>query len=186
MIDRTNRVVLSVLGLLLVALGVVGLLAAAAVIALPQPSQAAATAESQIGANVALWVAGAVIVGLILLWLGLRWALAQLRVPALSRPGDLTVETTPRGATRLDADALERVTALELRRLDGVDDASARLVEREPVTLRCALQVPVDRNPHALAAAAEDVRQHASDALSAPVAWYLDLQLVGRSQPRVR
>lgn len=147
MSDTGNRVVLGLLGLLLLAAGVIGLLAGAGLAPLLEPSRIYAELLSGFQARADLWwpvsVAAAVVVAL----LGLVWALRQLVV---RRPGgsvgDVVVRSADdRGRTSVAASSLASVAAMDLRRVPGVLDSTARLVNHpHRPDLRARLDVRPD------------------------------------------
>jgi len=133
--DRLNRVLLSVLGTLLVGAGTFGLLRGSGVVGgegtdpVVSPWQRAEGGERQV-LLLGLLAATAVL----LIWLGLRWLLAQL-------PKDPSVAVVPLGRTEhasrvhVSARAVADALATDVRALGGVTDATARVVAERPLTL---------------------------------------------------
>src|ERR671917_286790 len=80
-IDARNRSLLSLLGLLLIAVGVVGILLRAAVLVLPEPGELwRRTGDLAVGYE---WVVSTalIVLGLLLLWLGWRLLRSQFATP---------------------------------------------------------------------------------------------------------
>ncbi|CAN5150575.1 hypothetical protein BH20ACT9_BH20ACT9_16370 [soil metagenome] len=160
MSDTANRVVLGLLGLLLLAAGVVGLLAGAGLAPLLEPSQIYAELLSGFQARADLWwpvsVAAAVVVAL----LGLVWALRQLVVRRTGGSvGDLVVGSADdRGRTSVPATSLASVAAMDLRRVPGVLDSTARLVnDPHRPDLRARLDVRPDADLSEVRRGADEV-----------------------------
>jgi hypothetical protein len=127
--DRTNRIVLLLLALLLIA---VGADAGAASIG----AYGAATRHSHLMANPTgdfigargawLWPVAAVAAAIVVL-LALRWLLALLF--STDRTGDLPISrASSAGSTTLAAGALTEAVAQEIESYRGVDSARARLI----------------------------------------------------------
>lgn len=127
--DRTNRSVLTLLAVILLAAGVAGAL-------LSYGAFGASTAKKHlldnsisdyIGRNsVWFWIAAAVL-GLILAYIGVRW-LFTLSF-STDRVNDLTVDNTKEsGHTTLTSSALTRALVEEVESYHGVHSANARLI----------------------------------------------------------
>jgi hypothetical protein len=126
-IDRRNRSWLSTLGVVLLAIGVVGLLLRAAVLVLPEPGRLwRDTGDAAVGYE---WIVSTtlIVLGLILLWIGWRLLRSQFSSPT-TPVHELTLQRQERGRTVVPADAVSRALARDVERLPGVQDASARLV----------------------------------------------------------
>lgn len=134
--DRLNRALLSALGALLVVLGAFGLLRGAGAVAgegtdpVVSPWQRAEGRERQ-----ALLLCLLAAVALLLIWLGLRWLLAQL--PKDQSVADITLDRTEH-ATRVQvsAKAVADALAADVRSIGGVTEASARVVRERPLTIQ--------------------------------------------------
>lgn len=133
--DRLNRTVLVLVGLLLTGLGTAGLLRGAGVFGgegrdvVISPWLRAEARERQ-----ALLLALLAVAGVVLMWLGFCWLTAQL--PTDRSVGTVTLGRTEH-ATRVDvsARAITDALAADVRRVDGVTDASARVVREDPLTI---------------------------------------------------
>lgn len=126
-VNAVNRFVLGLLGLLLVAAGVLGLLVSFDVLGdsgaplLPQAARDFSDDQPW------FWWAVAAVCLLVSLF-GLLWLLAQLRSDRVSRL-DLTSDDRD-GQTTVHASALTDAVEAEVEALRGVLDASARLLDR--------------------------------------------------------
>lgn len=127
--DRTNRVMLVVLALLLIAVG--GASLAASFGTLGGAVQHRPLSVNRVGTFISdngdwLWPLIAVIAGAVVLF-ALRWLLALL--VSTDRLGDLNVAAQPgMGTTTLDTGALTDAVAAEIRTYQGVDSARARMI----------------------------------------------------------
>lgn len=133
--DRLNRTLLSLLGVLLVGLGAFGLLRGAGAFggegadAIVSPWLRAEARERQVWL-VPLVAAGAIV----LLWLGLSWLLAQL--PRTPRVHQVTLGRTEHATVvAVRAVALAEALAADVRRVEGVTEANARVVREQPLTI---------------------------------------------------
>jgi hypothetical protein len=126
--DRVNRVLLALLGLLLLAAGVAGLLVGSGALGddlgdrRVLPDDTARFVDDNAGW---LWPVAAA-VGLLLALIALRWLLAQLRTDRVEDI-DLT-EYRNRGEVHVDAAALTDALVDAVEQCPGVDSASARLI----------------------------------------------------------
>lgn len=133
--DRLNRALLTLLGLLLVALGAAGLLRGAGVFGGDGSDPVISSWLRAEGRNnqvlLLSLLAGAAVV---LIWLGLRWLMAQL--PKDRTVGHLSLEPTEH-ATSLDvsANAVTDALTADVRRIGGVTEATARVVRERPLTI---------------------------------------------------
>ncbi len=133
--DRLNRTLLVLIGLLLVGLGLLGLLRGAGVLGgdaddpIISPWLRAEARERQV-----LLLSLAAAAGVVLIWLGFCWLTAQL--PKDRPVSDITLGRT-KHATRVQvsAKAITEALAADVRRLNGVTDASARVVRGQPLTI---------------------------------------------------
>lgn len=130
--DRLNRGLLALVGLLLLALGTAGLLlgrGGGGADAVVSPWLRGWARDRQAPLLVALAA-----LGLLLLWLGLTWILAQLpkgRPVSQVRLGPTEHATGVEVSARALADAV----AADVRHLSGVVDATARVVGEHPLAL---------------------------------------------------
>lgn len=164
---RLNRVVLTGLGLIVVAGATIWLLAALDVLALDQPGDIYARAADAHTRSEAVWNTVVILVLVGLTTAAVLWTLAQLRPPQRDRSiGTVTLERSRRGTTTFDVNALRRVTSMDFERLTGVVRARTRVVEggRNPVVrvdvttdrradlheIRREVDLIIDRIRHAL------------------------------------
>lgn len=133
--DRLNRTLLLLVGLLLVGLGTAGLLRGAGIFggegsdAVISPWLRNEARERQV-LLLCLLSATAVL----LIWLGFSWLTAQL--PKDRPVNEVTLGRTEH-ATRVEvsAKAIAEALAADVRRVDGVTDATARVVREDPLTI---------------------------------------------------
>ena len=154
-IDRMNRVVLLVLGLLLVAAGSYGLARGFGAFGQDQaddPTLPQGIVDFAARNTEWFWPAVAV-AALVVAYLGLRWFGAQIPVPQGVRQIDLSKDST-RGITRVRAAGVARALAADIDRQEGVSSAHARFVSRDR---RADLEVVAEIFDDA---DLEDVRRH--------------------------
>jgi hypothetical protein len=168
-VDRRNRRRFTLLGLLLIALGVCGLLLRAALLALPEPSELYDLIAEQARLQPPLAIAALILLGLLLVLLGL-YVLRQQFPSRTTRIHELALTQGGRGRTTVDADVITRALGRDMARQPGVYEARARLVEVGPAPrilvrasvdedadvpqLRAALEDSFDRTTQVLGAAA--------------------------------
>ncbi len=178
--DRTNRVVLTVTGLLALVLGVGGLLAAAGVFG--ATFQHRRLLDNRLARYFGthghwLWpaIAAVVFVGVLLV---LLWLVRLLF--STDRTGDITVTPQARegsgpdavrtGRTTVQTSALTRAVTTEIEHYRGVTDAKARVIgESRDATL--VLEVSASRRsdlPELLQRIESEAVQHVRDALEEP------------------
>lgn len=126
--DRLNRFLLSLLGLVLLAIGVLGLLPALGVFGAERSDDRVLSPDvERYVADEATWLwplVAVVLIGLALL--ALRWLIAQLRTDRVDDL-DLTADRT-RGETHVDPAAVTGGLVHAVERCPGVDGAHARIV----------------------------------------------------------
>ena len=136
--DRTNRIVLTIVGCVAVAAGAGGLLfsylTATPAPALINPTQRNglldhSTTIAAIGAVMILAVAAVV-----MMWL-------RHQIQPIPEAGDIAMARTARGTTTLTSDALTDTVAAELLELRGVTTATARIRASDPDTIDVLLDV---------------------------------------------
>ncbi|MBW3602143.1 MAG: hypothetical protein KY434_05520 [Actinobacteria bacterium] len=190
MSDAANRLLLALLGLLLIAAGVVGLLAGAGLAPLLEPSEIYAELLSGFQARADLWwpvsVAAAVVVAL----LGLAWALRQL-VVRRSGGGVADVVVGPagdRGRTRVTATSLASAAAADLRRVPGVVDSTVRLVnDPHRPDLRVRLDVRPDADLDKVRRGADEVAERLEAVLGVEtLATHVLVRPVPQGRSRIR
>lgn len=124
-VDRRNRILFTLLALVLIALGVVGLLAHYDVLGLRQPGSLWNDAVTRFPRGAILAVV--VLLGLLALIIGVAMVTGQFGRRGV-RIGRLTLQDQPVGATTFHSEAVARVAARDARQVPGVLEASAALV----------------------------------------------------------
>jgi len=164
--DRRNRVLLALAGALLTGLGAYGLLRGAGQVGGAGRDPVVSRwlrAEGREREVLLLGLAAAAAV--LLIWFGFAWLLAQL--PRDRAVSHVALEPTGR-TTRIDVGAKALSTALagEARRLDGVTDASARVVREKPLVIKLDVSLEEGTDLTALnRAIADRPRRHLLEAL---------------------
>jgi len=126
-IDRRNRFWLSLLGLVLIALGVVGILLRVGVLDLPEPGDLWTQVADLVPGYEWVVYTALIVLGLFLLWLGWRFIRSQFATPTVG-VRELTIQRGDNGRTVVPAAAVTKVLERDVQRLPGVQEASARLV----------------------------------------------------------
>lgn len=173
MLDRVNRIVLGVVGLLLLAAGVVGILGANGSLRIEQPGVLYRRVARNATANPDQWKWSAVGGGAVLALVCLFWAWRQIRPRGEGRIGNTVLARTGRGKTSVEAVAVARAVAKDLRTVPGVTAAKVRMVsidtrpecvarlgildDADPEAVRTATEEPFARLCQALAVDAVDV-----------------------------
>lgn len=127
--DRLNRVLLTIIALMLIAAGTTGLLFGLGALGQDRASDLVLSGKvEQFVVEQAPWFWPLVaVVLMVLALLALRWLLQQLRT---DRVGDLDLtEHRNRGETRVDVAAVTDALVEATQRCAGVDSASARVVQ---------------------------------------------------------
>ena len=167
--DRLNRALLSLLGLALVALGTLGLLRGAGVVGGEGTDPVVSGwLRREARERQALLLGLLAAVALLLIWLGLRWLLAQL---PKDPPVDVVSLDRTEHATRVEvsAKAVTEALAADVRALEGVTDATAKVVGERPLTIQ--LDVALEEGTHLTAvnqAIADRPRRRLVEALEVP------------------
>jgi hypothetical protein len=144
--DRTNRTVLGLLGLLLLAAGVAGVLAGTDIFgrAVNRRHLLANPVAGFVGDNSVWFWPAVALVGAIIALLGLRWLIAVLtpapRTGTIVIPGDRST-----GRTTLESGALSDALTSEVGTYRGVHSARA-WVDGTPTDPRLNLAVGIDEN----------------------------------------
>lgn len=130
--DRLNATVLTLLALLLMGVGAYGLARGYGALGDDRASDPVLTdnLRSFVSRNAGWFWPLAAVVALLLAWLGLRWLVAQLSSPAVSR---LDVPAAGPGRTELLASAAAGALATDVEGYPGVRAARARIVADHPV-----------------------------------------------------
>ncbi|HVL51577.1 MAG TPA: hypothetical protein VM754_08780 [Actinomycetota bacterium] len=127
-VDRTNRVALLVLGMVLAAVGSYALVRGLGI--LGEDPAADSVADTLLGlVPDPGWPWLPAVVGslaLLLAILAVLWAAAQVKFPPRASP--VTVETTDRGITQVRGSALSHALSTQLARIPGTGDARVRIV----------------------------------------------------------
>jgi len=126
-IERRDRTLLVLLGAVLIAVAVVGILLRAGVLVLPQPSRLWSQVADQVPGYEWVVYTGLIVAGLVLVWVGWRMIRGQFATPAAG-VRELTVQRGDRGRTTVPASSVARVLERDLAGQPGVQDATARLV----------------------------------------------------------
>ncbi len=128
LVHRLNRVVLTLLGLVLTAAGVVGLLARNHSLDLAEPGTYYRRLHRNAVDHSDVWryavVGGAAVLALVAVF----WFWRQLRPRSDGRIGSTLMRRTQRGRTSVEPVALARVVAQDLRLVPGVSAAKVRMV----------------------------------------------------------
>ncbi|MDP8978248.1 MAG: alkaline shock response membrane anchor protein AmaP [Actinomycetota bacterium] len=161
MSDTANRLLLGLLGLVLIAAGVIGLLAGAGLVPLLEPAEIYEELVSGFQERAYLWWPVSVAAAVVIALLGLMWALRQLIV---RRPGgslgDVVVSADDRGRTSVSAKSLASAAAADLRRVPGVVDSTVRLVnDPHRPDLRARLDVRPDADLDKVRRGADEVAE---------------------------
>ncbi len=131
LIDRRNRVGLFILGLVLLALGVAGLLIQAEILTRYAQIESPGSYYQQVrdlARDYPAWtIAAFIVAGLLLLLIGLSWIRRQIATPT-TRLREVTLQDDTNGSTVVDADVVSHALARDLERMPDVYDASARLL----------------------------------------------------------
>lgn len=126
--DRTNRALLTLLGVVLLTAGTAGILAGTDVLGhhLPDRYLTDNLITRYIGDNSVWFWPVAALTGVIGAVLALRWLIAVLTPPP--RAGDITIAgDRSRGTTALDAGALTDAVTTEINSYRGIDTSHARM-----------------------------------------------------------
>lgn len=151
-IDRFNRVVFVVIGVILVAAGGAGLLLGGGVIDGTSPGTLYARRATDAATSPDLAAGIAMAVCLVVLLVSLRWALAQLRpVSDGERLVTLTLSTGPRGRTTVAAASVARAASADIASRPGVTSAKVRLRALQPQTrATLSVELALDADPEAV------------------------------------
>lgn len=170
LVDRVDRVVLFVIGLVLVVAGGLGLAAANDAFDLDTPGQIYRRAVDDVAVQPAAWATGALTALAILAILGLVWAWRQIVAradgPAL---GTVDMQDTPRGRTTVEPIAVARALARDLESVDGVTGAKVRVVDVGPQPhIVASVELDAQASPAAVRAGVEEPIARACRVLVVP------------------
>lgn len=145
-IDSRNRASFVILGLLLLAAGILGLLVQAEVLDADTPGQfygrARDLAADYPGATIAILIA----LGLLLFLIGINWIRGQIATPS-TRLREVTLADDADGSTTVDADVLSEALARDIERIPDVHDATAKVVgagDRPKLAVRATVDGAAD------------------------------------------
>lgn len=155
---RPNRIVLLLAGLVLATVGATALLAAARLVALPEPAALSAESSASFEAYPQAWAAGAVLGGLLAAAVGAWLVKRQFKTRPAGRVGRVTLARGDRGRTTLEAAAVARAAAADLRSRRGVVASHVRMVTfgARP-RLLVSLAIDADTEPRTALERAEEV-----------------------------
>jgi hypothetical protein len=155
-LDRVNRIALGVIGALMLAAGITGILAANGSITLDPPGTIYRRLARNVVDNPTVWQWAVIGVGALLAIACLLWVWRQVRPRDDGRIGTTVVARTGRGKTSLEPVAVARAAAKDLRLVPGVTGAKVRMVslDARPQVV-ASLSILDDADPDAVRAAAE-------------------------------
>lgn len=183
---RPNRVVLLLTGLLLVAAGTVALLAADGILAVPEPAELYEQAAASAAAYPREWAAGAVVGGLLVAAVGAWLVQRQLKVRRGGRLSTVTVDRGERGGTTLQAAAVARAVAGDLRARRGVVDSDVRMITfGSRPRLLVSLSINAQTEPRTALDRAEEVYQRVGRVLGRDVV-HVDTRVGPSREPSSR
>lgn len=188
-IDRFNRVTLALLGLALIAAGALGLTAARDTPSWRPPGAIYRDSARNAADHPGLWTAGAAVLGLALIALGLSWAWNQVRPRAeRSRITTAVLARTTNGQTTLEPAALARAAANDLAQIDQVNRARVRLTALHPIPELIAwLELNIDADLATVQTELEEPLERLLQAVDAPaVDCDLRLHFGTQTAPRVQ
>lgn len=126
-IENRNRARFGLLGLLMLAAGILGLLVQAEILNADTPGafygRVRDLAADYPGATIAILIA----LGLLLFLIGINWIRGQVATPT-TRLREVTVQDDADGTTTVDADVLSEALARDIERIPDVHDATAKVV----------------------------------------------------------
>lgn len=140
-VDQTNRLVFGTLGLLFLAGGIFGLLVRGGVVVVDEPSEVYDRAIENLRDLPGLKL-GLILLGLLLILLGLRYARRQIGKPA-AHLHELTLQQERIGRTTVDADTVSRALTQDLEHLPAIQSATAKVVAAGP-TPRVMVRASID------------------------------------------
>lgn len=129
--DRLNTAVLTVLALALLGVGGYGLARGYGAFGDARASESVLTDDvrNDVARNANWFWPLAAVLAVLVAWLGLRWLLAQIHAPAVSR---LPVRADGPGHTELVASGATAALARDIEEYSGVRSARARMVDDHP------------------------------------------------------
>ncbi len=151
-IDRFNRALFVVVGVILVGVGGGGLLLGEGVIHTTSPGALYARRATNVATSPNLAAGIAMAVCLVVFLVALRWAFAQLRpVSDGERLGTLTLFTGPRGRTTVAAASVAKAASTDIASRPGVTSAKVRLRALQPQTrVTLSAELALDADPDAV------------------------------------
>ncbi|MDQ2725048.1 MAG: hypothetical protein M3Y36_06085 [Actinomycetota bacterium] len=151
-IDRLNRVLFGIVGVILAGAGGGGLLLGEGVIHGTSPGTLYARRATDAATNPDLAAGIAMALCLVVLLVALRWAFAQLRpVTDGERLATLTLFAGPRGRTTVAAASLAKAASADIASRLGVTSAKVRLRALQPQTrVTLSVELALDTDPDAV------------------------------------
>lgn len=151
-VDRFNRGLFVVIGVILAAAGAGGLLLGEGAVHGTSPAALYARRAADAASSPDLAAGIAMAICLVLFLLGLRWAFAQLRpVTDRERLATLTLSAGPRGRTTLAATGVARAAAADITGRPGVTSAKVRLRALRPETrVTMSVELALGADPDAV------------------------------------
>jgi len=186
-IDRVNRVALGLIGAVMAAAGVIGLLARRRAIDLAEPGTLYRRVHRNVVDHPETWKWSAIAGGTVLALASLLWVWRQIRPRGDGRISTTVLTRSQRGKTSVEPVAVARAVAKDLERVPGVTGAKVRMVtmttrpqlvalvsirdDADPHRVREGAELPYFRLCQALAVDAVDVdlRLRPTDELAARV-----------------
>ena len=185
---RPNRAILTLVSLLLIALGLLPFLAAGGVVPLEQPAGLYLQMVAGADAYPWAWLLGFIAGGFIIAALGAWLVSRQLQARPGGRLGTVVVQRQEAGRTTLQAAAAAKAAAADLRNRLPITDSGVRMVTfgARP-RLFVDLEISAEADPHRALESAEDVYQRLARVLGVE-AVNIDTRLRPRTtgQPRVQ
>ncbi|MDP8930304.1 MAG: hypothetical protein M3O70_17480 [Actinomycetota bacterium] len=157
---RPNRIVLLLAGLLVASTGTVALLSAADILPVAEPGALYDRLTTSALAHPEQWTASVVLGGLLVAAVGTWLVQRQLKIRRGGRLGRVTLTREQRGRTTLEATAVARAAAADLRGRRGVVNSDVRMVTfGSRPRLLVSLAIDTDTEPRKVLGRAEEVYQ---------------------------
>lgn len=163
---RPNRATLTLVSLLLIALGLLPLLAAGEVVRLEQPAGLYMRMVAGADAYPWAWLLGFIAGGFIIAAIGAWLVSRQVRLRPGGRLGTVVVQRQEAGRTTLQAAAAAKAAAADLRSRLPITDSGVRMVTfgARP-RLYVDLEISAETDPHRALESAEEVYQRLAGVL---------------------
>jgi hypothetical protein len=155
-LNRVNRIALGVIGALMLAAGVVGILAGNGTLTIDPPGTLYRRVSRNVVDHPDIWQWAVIGVGTLLAIACLLWVWRQVRPRHEGRISTTVVARTGRGKTSIEPVAVARAAAKDLRLVPGVTGAKVRMVSIDTrPQIVASLSILDDADPDAIRAAAE-------------------------------